>query len=246
MLLNARLDDRRATVPNRSLQLRPRRPIVRLCSASHREGRSTSQVSDLGRANSEPGVVQLVEQFIAGDLPSRPLQPLDRSGVAASTAGPFASLKSALEGCRARKLRKLLGSGPVKDGGGFIKTQELGARYGLKTPRPASPSEPVLANVEVATSLVSATASTEEAVRHIPLSIMGPGVITMVRRYRFQWMGGHWLLTDASLNLTIKGAVPGTTLRMHSLPMKDKEIEPSEARKGGDAGASCVQAIESL
>jgi hypothetical protein len=197
-------------------------------------------------ANSEPGVVQLVEQFIAGDLPSRPLQPLDRSGIAASAAGPIASLKSALEGCRARQAAQAPRIGPVKDAGGFIKTQELGAQYRLETPRPASPSEPVAANVEIATSLVSATASTEEAVKQIPLSVIGPDVTTMVRHYRFQWTGGHWLLTDASLNLNIKGTIPGTSLRMQSLPMKDKKIEPSEARKGSDAGASCVQAIESL
>jgi len=199
------------------------------------------------RANSEPGVVQLVEQFIAGDLPSRPLQPFDRSGIAASAAGPIASLKSALEGCRARQAAQAPRIESVEDGGGFIKTQELGARYGLETPpTAASPSEPVAANVEIATSLVSVRASTEEAVRQIPLSVMGPDVTTMVRHYRFQWTGRHWLLTDASLNLNIKGTVPGTSLRMQSLPMKDKKVEPSEARKGSDAGASCVQAIESL
>ena len=54
------------------------------------------------------------------------------------------------------------------------------------------------------------------------------------------------MLTDAALNLNIKGSVPGTPLRMQSLPMRDKKIEPSEARKGSDAGASGVQAIESL
>jgi len=198
------------------------------------------------RPNSEPGVVQSVERFIAGDLPSRPLQPLHRSGTGASAAGPITALKSALERCQARQAAQAPRIGPVKDGGGFIKTQELGARYGLETPTPASPSEPVVANVEIATSLVSASASAEEAVRQMPLSVTGPDVTTIVRRYRFQWTGGHWLVTDASLNLTIKGTIPGTPLRMQSLPMKDKTIEPTEARKGSDAGASCVQAIESL
>jgi hypothetical protein len=196
-------------------------------------------------ANSEPGVAQLVEQFIAGDLPSRPLQPLNRSATAV-VAGPIATLKSVLESCQARQAAQAPRIGPVKDGGGFIKTQELGARYGLETPTAASSGELVVANVEIATSLVSAKASTEEAVRQMPLSVMGPDVTTIVRRYMFRWTGGHWLLTDASLNLAIRGTIPGTPLRMQSLPMKDKEIEPAEARKGSDAGASCVQAIESL
>jgi len=146
---------------------------------------------------------------------------------------PKVSIRTAIEGFRAQQAAQAPRVGPVKDGGGFIKTQELAPRYGLEVPSTASPSGPVFANVEIATSLVAVRAATEEAVKQMPLSVMGPDVTTMVRRYKFEWTRGHWLLADACINLTIRGPIPGhPSLRTYSLPMKDKKMEPSDARTG--------------
>jgi hypothetical protein len=133
------------------------------------------------KANSSPAMTQLAEEFIARDLASRS----GISEITASAADPIAiaSIKNVIKRCQAVQAAKAPNIGPVKDGGGFVKTQELGARYGLELPTAASPSEPMFANVEIATSLVGVRAATEEAVRQMPLSVMGPDVTTMVRRY---------------------------------------------------------------
>lgn len=121
----------------------------------------------------------------------------------------------------------------------FIKTQELDAQYQLELPIAASPRDPPVAAVDITTTLVSVMAPSEEAVRQLPLSSDGPRVTKIARRYRFEWTGRHWALSNASLRLEIKAP------DMSSLPMKDKKVDPSDARKGFDAGATCVQTIES-
>ena len=157
---------------------------------------------------------------------------------AASNTAPAASIQSAISQCRAKLAAQAPRVRAMKDGG-FIKTQEMGAQFQLELPTTASPSDPQVAVVDITTSLVSVMARSEEAVRQLPLSSDGPSVTKIARRYRFEWTGRHWSLSDASLRLEIKA--PG----MFSLPTKDKKIEPSDARKGFDAGATCVQTIES-
>ena len=162
------------------------------------------------------------------------------ASAAEAVTNPVALLRTALQECQARQASQAPHIGTLPNGNGYLKTQELGAQYGLDVSPATAPDEATIAVVEIATSLVSVSAATREAVEQLPLSVTGPQVTTMARRYRFEWTGARWTLGEAYINLGIR--MPG----MHSLPMRDKKVETGSARSGFDAGASCVQAIEAL
>jgi hypothetical protein len=160
--------------------------------------------------------------------------------VANAATDPVASMSGAVEQCQLKQAARGSRVRALPDGSGYIKTQELEATYSLDLSRATAPNEATLAVVEVATSLVSARAVTEDAVQLVQLSVTGPEVTKFVRRYKFEWDGVRWLLVEAYLNLNIR--MPG----VQSLPMRDKKMDTANARLGSDAGASCVQLIESL
>ena len=126
-------------------------------------------------------------------------------------------------------------------GGGFFKQQEQGAKYRLEIAIGGSADQPTKAIVEIATTFVRATAPSEEAVKTMPLSIDSSNSGGLERRYVFEWKGGHWLLVDALIR-PILAMPPGLT----ATTIGSKRIEPSGARTGEDAGATCVRIIEAL